>query len=171
MANNRRSVNQTVLLICLHGRRHRVLQTSFKSPGEKARGTLSFANGNEWEYACRLGPPRLTASEMMRQKSQTTLGTAVACRRHTVAKLPIRGVFGHAWKCVGVVPQLAVRLHGRSVTDPAGPKPQKRVLRGGAWFHREPDCRSSTRAFIDPKVTNIPRRAQGNAVESVIMHD
>jgi formylglycine-generating enzyme required for sulfatase activity len=54
----------------------------------------------------------------------------------------------------GAADELALLLQTLSV-DPTGPKSgEYRVLRGGSWFNRSMNLRSSLRHYLDPGDTN-----------------
>ena len=133
-------------------------------PEEKAAGRVyRLPTEAEWEYACRAGTD--TAYSF---GDDPTLVTQHAWYSRNGGqdthppgqKIPnpwgFSDMYGNAWEWCQ---NWAYEYPEGSATDPAGPTTGKtRVLRGGGFFHREPDCRSASRFTEDP---NSPTKFTG----------
>ncbi|MCP4941689.1 MAG: formylglycine-generating enzyme family protein [Planctomycetaceae bacterium] len=133
-------------------------------PEEKAAGRIyRLPTEAEWEYACRAGtdtaysfgddPTQVTTNAWYNRNSgQDT---------HPPSQKPpnpwgFSDMHGNAWEwCQNWL----YDYPDTPETDPTGPATGKlHVLRGGGWFHREPDCRSASRFTEDP---NSPTKFTG----------
>jgi len=133
-------------------------------PEEKAAGRVyRLPTEAEWEYACRAGtetaysfgddPTEVTTHAWYsRNSGQDT---------HPPSQKPANpwgfsDVHGNAWEWCQ---NWFYDYPDAPDTDPVGPsKGNLHVLRGGGWFHREPNCRSSSRFTEDP---NSPTKFTG----------
>ena len=133
-------------------------------PAEKAAGRIyRLPTEAEWEYACRAGTdtaysfgddPTLVTQHAWygRNSSQGTHPPG--------QKIPnpwgFSDMHGNAWEWCQ---NWFYEYPKGPTTDPTGPPTGKtRVLRGGGWFHREPNCRSASRFTEDP---NSPTKFTG----------
>jgi formylglycine-generating enzyme required for sulfatase activity len=125
-------------------------------PKEKAAGRkYRLPTEAEWENACRAG----TTSAYSFGDDATQVGQHAWYNRNSAEqshppgkKIPnpwgFYDMHGNAWEWCQ---NWRYDYQDAPVTDPVGPATGKtRVLRGGGWFHREPDCRSSGRFSEDP---------------------
>lgn len=125
-------------------------------PAEKTAGRIyRLPTEAEWEFACRAG----TTSIFSFGDDQTKVGEHAWYTRNSTEEAHPPGektpnpwgffdMHGNAWEwCQNFVYDYT----DTPAIDPVGPaKGDKHVLRGGGWFHREQDCRSSSRFSEDP---------------------
>lgn len=126
-------------------------------PEEKAAGRIyRLPTEAEWEYACRAGTdtgysfgddPTLVTQHAWynRNSGQDTHPPG----KKILNPWGFADMHGNAWEwCSNWI----YDYPDGPATDPKGPPTgATHVLRGGGWFHREPDCRSSSRFTEDPK--------------------
>ena len=135
---------------------HEFCQRLSELPEEKAAGRkYRLPTEAEWEYACRAG----TTSAYSFGDDPTLVGQHAWYARNSRQasqppgkKIPnpwgFYDMHGNAWEWCQ---NWRYDYQNAPVTDPSGPATGKtRVLRGGGWFHREPNCRSSARFSEDP---------------------
>jgi len=133
-------------------------------PAEKSAGRVyRLPTEAEWEHACRAG----TVTAYSFGDDPTMFGQYGWYTRNGLQKVHPGGeklpnpwgfydMHGNAWEWCQ---NWHYEYSDAPATDPTGPpKGVTRVLRGGAWFHREPDCRSSVRFTEDP---NSPKKYTG----------
>lgn len=133
-------------------------------PDEKAAGRVyRLPTEAEWEYACRAGTDtaysfgddaRLVTQHAWynRNSRQDTHPPS----QKIANPWGFSDMHGNAWEWCQ---NWFYEYPNGTTTDPMGPpKGKTRVLRGGGWFHREPDCRSASRFTEDP---NSPTKFTG----------
>lgn len=133
-------------------------------PAEKVAGRVyRLPTEAEWEYACRAG-----ADSAFSFGDDATLVTQHGWYSRNSGdeahppgqKIPnpwgFSDMHGNAWEWCD---NWLYDYPDSSVTDPTGPESgTTHVLRGGSFFHREPNCRSSSRFSEDP---NSPKKFTG----------
>ena len=133
-------------------------------PEEKAAGRIyRLPTEAEWEYACRAGTdtaysfgddPTLVTQHAWYNRN--SLQDAHPPGQKTPNPWGFFDMHGNAWEWCQ---NWFYEYPSGPTRDPKGPpKGKTRVLRGGGWFHREPDCRSASRFTEDP---NSPTRFTG----------
>lgn len=133
-------------------------------PEEKSAGRVyRLPTEAEWEYACRAGtetaysfgddPTQVTAHAWYNRNSGQDTHPP---RQKPPNPWGFSDMHGNAWEWCH---NWLYDYDDSPTTDPVGPSTGKlHVLRGGGWFHREPDCRSASRFTEDP---NSPTKFTG----------
>nr|WP_271958594.1 formylglycine-generating enzyme family protein [Rubripirellula sp.] len=125
-------------------------------PAEKAAGrNYRLPTEAEWEYACRAGTDSAYSfgDDATLVTQHGWYGRNSGDEAHPPSqKIPnpwgFSDMHGNAWEWCD---NWLYDYPDSSVTDPTGPESGKtHVLRGGSFFHLEPNCRSSSRFYEDP---------------------